>query len=91
MDGVDYIGLVDMGKDFTYAFIFFDEEKSNLLQMAAKNQADRDEWVKALNRCLHSGRKSNPTSPTMKRSSGKTGKRLHALNQSNILMTKVST
>jgi hypothetical protein len=72
LDGIDYIGPVDMGKDYSYAFILFGEGQ-NKLQMAAKNETERSEWIKALNQCLQNGRKSNPTSPTMQRNSGRTG------------------
>ncbi|XP_028409133.1 uncharacterized protein LOC114531722 isoform X2 [Dendronephthya gigantea] len=62
LDGIDYIGPVDMGKDYTYAFILFGGGQSQL-QMAAKNENERCEWVKALNQCLQNGKKSNPTAP----------------------------
>jgi hypothetical protein len=60
-----------MGKEYTYAFILFCGGQ-NKLQMAAKTEAERSEWTKALNHCIQNGRKSNPTSPKMQRSSEKT-------------------
>ena len=64
-----------MGREYTYAFILF-REGQNKLQMAAKTEAERSEWIKAINNCLLNGQKSTPTSPTIKRSNEKTGKEL---------------
>ena len=74
LDGIEYIGPVDMGKDYTYAFILFGGGQ-NQLQMAAKNESERCEWVEALNQCLQNGKKSSPVSPpsTTQESSGKNG------------------
>jgi hypothetical protein len=78
LDGIDYIGPVDMGKEYTYAFILFGEGQSKL-QLAAKNETERSEWIKALNHCKQNGQKSNPVSPTIQRSSDKTGKEILTL------------
>ena len=75
LDGVEYIGRVDMDNEYKYGFVLFGEGQCKL-QMAAKNETDRGEWIKALNNCiaLSNGQKSNPTSPNMPRESAKTGK-----------------
>lgn len=43
-----------MSEDFTYAFILFGE-KQNKLQLAAKSDGERAEWINALNHCLQNG------------------------------------
>ncbi|XP_046845666.1 cyclin-dependent kinase 12-like isoform X3 [Xenia sp. Carnegie-2017] len=54
LDTIEYIGPVDMSEDFTYAFILFGE-KQNKLQLAAKSDGERAEWINALNHCLRNG------------------------------------
>ena len=74
LDGVEYIGTVDMDSEYKYAFFLFGEGQCKL-QMAAKNETDRVEWMKTLKNCiaLNNGQKSNPTSPNLPRENAKTG------------------
>lgn len=73
LDEIDYIGPVDMSREYTYAFVLFGGGQSQLT-MAAKNEAERAEWIKALNHWIQNGRKSSSSSPNTRSNSGKTGK-----------------